>query len=329
MSTNVSNEKQIENLCNSIHNSILYSNTFEDDLISLSLKTDVEQRMDICEKYESMFGVSLISELKKRLHGNLEPAMIGLWLNPADYDSYQIYKATHGLNYEPEVIFEILSNRPYELLQMIKRNYSDLYGISLEDELARVISGDILRNALILLNTERRVNPEPDLDEAREDAITLSRTPVTDWCKNEEIFTRIFAVKSAEELVVMSRYYFLIAKKILINTVESRMEGVMRHLFREILFNVVNPHELFAEKLKKAARGLGYTNNMLERILISRCEIDMHLIREYYENTFHLSLNDDIGCDTYGYHRKFLTALSQKIGFKENQNYDLKGVKEI
>ena len=120
---------------------------------------------------------------------------------------------------------------------MIKRNYSDLYGISLEDELARVISGDILRNALILLNTERRVNPEPDLDEAREDAITLSRTPVTDWCKNEEIFTRIFAVKSAEELVVMSRYYFLIAKKILINTVESRMEGVMRHLFREILFN--------------------------------------------------------------------------------------------
>jgi Asp-tRNA(Asn)/Glu-tRNA(Gln) amidotransferase A subunit family amidase len=92
---------------------------------------------------------------------------------------------------------------------------------------------------------------------------------------------------------------------------------------------VVECVKKYAEKLKKAARRLGYTNNMLERILISRCEIDMHLIREYYENTFHLSLNDDIGCDTYGYHRKFLTALSQKIGFKENQNYDLKGVKEI
>ena len=329
MSVEIPNEKQIEELCNSIHDSILNSKTFENDLISFSLKTDVDQRMDICDKYESMFGVSLISELKKRLRGDLEPAMIGFWLSPADYDCYQIYRATHGLNYEPEVIFEIFSNRPYELLQLIKNNYSALYNISLEEELSRVISDDILRNALILLNTERRVNPEPDLDEAREDAITLSRTPVKEWCKNKELFTRIFAVKSPEELVVMSRYYFLIAKKILINTVESTMEGVMRHLFREILFNVVNPHELFAEKLKKAARGLGYSNNMLERILISRCEIDMHLIKDYYETTFRLSLNEDIGCDTYGYHRKFLTALSERIGFKENQNYDLKGVKEV
>ena len=105
------------------------------------------------------------------------------------------------------------------------------------------------------------------------------------------------------------------------------MNGVMRHLFREILFNVANPHELYAEKLKKAARGLCYTNYMLERILITRSEIDMHLIKEYYESTFKFSLKDDIACDTYGYHKKLLIALSEKIGFKEHCNYDLKGVK--
>ena len=110
--------------------------------------------MDICEKYELMYGQSLISALKNRLRGDLEPAMIGLWLNPADYDCYQIYRVTHGLNYEPEIIFEIFTNRPYDLLQMIKNNYLHLYGISLENEISRVIQGDILRNALILLNTE-------------------------------------------------------------------------------------------------------------------------------------------------------------------------------
>ena len=148
------NEKITENICKDIHNSILNSKTCEDNLISLTLKTDVEQRMDICEKYELMYGQSLISALKNRLLGDLEPAMIGLWLNPSDYDCYQIYRATHGLNYEPEIIFEIFTNRPYDLLQMIKNNYLHLYGISLENEISRVIQGDILRNALILLNTE-------------------------------------------------------------------------------------------------------------------------------------------------------------------------------
>ena len=162
--------------------------------------------MGICEKYESMYGVSLISALKNRLRGDSEPAIIGLWLNPADYDCYQIYRATHGLNYEPEIIFEIFTNRPYDLLQMIKNNYLHLYGISLENEISRVIQGDILRNTLILLNTERRVNPDPDVDEAREDASLLNRTPIQEWCKNKEIFTKIFAVKSPEELVVMTRY---------------------------------------------------------------------------------------------------------------------------
>ena len=52
------------------------------------------------------------------------------------------------------LIFEIFTNRPYDLLQMIKNNYLHLYGISLENEISRVIQGDILRNALILLNTE-------------------------------------------------------------------------------------------------------------------------------------------------------------------------------
>lgn len=173
------------------------------------------------------------------------------------------------------------------------------------------------------------MNPDPDVDEAREDASLLNRTPIQEWCKNKDIFTRIFAVKSPEELVVMARYYFLIAKKILINTVESQMNGVMRHLFRETLFNVVNPHELYAEKLKKAARGLCYTNYMLERILITRSEIDMHLIKEYYESTFRFSLVDDIACDTYGYHKKLLIELSEKIGFKEHRNYDLKGVEGV
>lgn len=63
------NENITENICKDIHNSILNSKTCEDDLISLSLKTDVEQRMDICEKYKSMYGESLISALKNRLRG--------------------------------------------------------------------------------------------------------------------------------------------------------------------------------------------------------------------------------------------------------------------
>ena len=55
--------------------------------------------------------------------------------------------------------------------------------------------------------------------------------------------------------------------------VESKMCSKMKVFFKELLYNVVVPPEICAEKIRKAVKGLGTDTNMLERILITRNEI--------------------------------------------------------
>ena len=57
------------------------------------------------------------------------------------------------------------------------------------------------------------MNPDPDVDEAREDASLLNRTLIQEWCKNKDIFTRIFAVKSPEELLLWRDTTFSLRKR--------------------------------------------------------------------------------------------------------------------
>lgn len=93
-----------------------------------------------------------------------------------------------------------------------------------------------------------------------------------EWCINKDIFTWTFAVKTLEEFVVIALFYFWIAK-ILINILESLMNVEMRSFFREMLFNVINLHKLYAEKLKITTRELGYTHNIFEKILIEEVKL--------------------------------------------------------
>ena len=54
-------------------------------------------------------------------------------------------------------------------------------------------------------------------------------------------------------------------------------------MLREVLFNNISPQELYAEKIYLAIKGLGTNNTLLNRILVSRTEIDMDEIKEFYQ----------------------------------------------
>ena len=72
------------------------------------------------------------------------------------------------------------------------------------------------------------------------------------------------------------------------------------------------PHELYAEKINNAIKGFGTNEENLTRVLISRCDIDMPLIREMYEYKYKNSLKDDIINDTSGNYQKLCAFLAGK-----------------
>ena len=60
----------------------------------------------------------------------------------------------------------------------------------------------------------------------------------------------------------------------------------------------------------KAIKGLGTNNTTLIRILVTRQEIDIPLIKQYYKKNYQKDMIDDIKGDTSGNYRKILVELA-------------------
>ena len=94
--------------------------------------------------------------------------------------------------------------------------------------------------------------------------------------------------------------------------IENKTGGKNQMLLKEILYNNIMPHEIFADKIKKAVKGLGTDEEMLSRALVSRCELDMGAIRDMYMTKYKVTLKEDIVDDTSGSYQKICVYLCEK-----------------
>ena len=110
---------------------------------------------------------------------------------------------------------------------------------------------------------------------------------------------------------MISRAYYERSKKNLYDAIENEVPGKNRSLLKAIIFAIITPAQFFAEKIAKA--GLSNDENTKKRVLITRAEIDMYAIRDYYYMEYNNELRNDIqdedNEDSYG---QILTNLSLK-----------------
>ena len=100
--------------------------------------------------------------------------------------------------------------------------------------------------------------------------------------------------------------------KNLIDDIEKETGGNNQILLKEILYNNIRPHEIFADKLKKSVKGFGTDEYSLSRVLVSRCDLDMNYIRDMYQTKYNVSLKEDINDDTSGSYQKLCVYLCDK-----------------
>ena len=86
--------------------------------------------------------------------------------------------------------------------------------------------------------------------------------------------------------------------------------------FKKLLISIIhariNPAEYFASRINDAIKGIGTKDNLLIRIIVTRDEVDMPLIKRYYKQLYGNNMIDDIKKDTSGDYRKLLVALINK-----------------
>ena len=279
----------------------------EETILDVIMNTDIDKRLKISNCYLSTYDRDLYSDLKTKLSGQFKEAAIHLFLPPTEFMAKMLKKGLKGFSIDEPMIYEIFTMCNQEELKEIELAFKRETAKDLTKEIEKNFPSAIKKNLINLLNIPRNVNQSPNKAECEKWAQNLIDAGENNWVTNEDIFKEIFILRSAEELVLISRYYYLKTGEDLLDVVESKLTNKVKNLLKELLINAIMPQELFADKINIALKG--NNTSLLNRILVARYQIDMEEISEIYQMKYNSDLNDDISARTSGVYQQLCLYL--------------------
>lgn len=307
-------DSELSEAAEKLYKAMKGAGTDEATLIKVTTQYPLSIRLKLREKYKSLYGQDLLDDLKSDISGNFLEVMLGLYTSIYEYDADQCYKAIKGLGTDEDTLIEIIGTRPNWMLKKIKEVYKKKYNVELEEDV-KDDTGGVFRNLLVaLLQCNRSDNKEPDIEKCAEMAKDLFKGNKE---KNkigidEDKMIKYFALLSPCELMHLAREFHREYGKSLIKVIEDEFSSDIKDLMITIFYANICPSEYFATRIRKAIKGIGTNEKILNRIIVTRNEVDMDVIKEYYKILFSLNLIDDIKGDTSGDYQKLLVALIDK-----------------
>ena len=284
--------------------------TDEAAIIKIIANRTNAQRQKIKEAYKTAYGRDLIADLKSELRGNFEDATVALFEPPVDYDVSELHKAMKGAGTDEDTLIEIIASRPNWLLKQIKQKYKEKHGKELEAAISSEVSGDLKRLLVSLLQCNRSENTHPNDGECQKKAKELFDAGEGKWGTDESVFNKIFTMSSPMELALISRHYHKLSGKTILQAIDKEFSGDMKKLLNTIVYAIISPSEYFATRVNKAIKGWGTNDTLLIRVLVTRDEIDMPQIKQYYKQLYGKDMLADIKSDCSGDYQKLLIELA-------------------
>ena len=293
-----------------LRNAMKGMGTDEAAIIKVIANRNNAQRQKIKSAYKTAYGRDLIDDLKSELKGNFEDAVVALFEPPVEYDVDQLRKAMKGAGTDEDTLIEIIASRPNWLLKQIKDKYQEKYKKSLEDAIAGEVGGDLKRLLTSLLQCNRSENAHPNDADCQKKAKELFDAGEGKWGTDESVFNKIFTLSSPMELALISRHYHKLSGKTILEAIKKEFSGDMQKLLTTIVYAIISPSEYFATRVNKAIKGWGTNDNLLIRVLVTRDEIDMPQIKQYYKQLYGKDMLADIKSDCGGDYQKLLIELA-------------------
>lgn len=290
----------------------LYGKKKEDLILDVIMTNNLQNRVAIAQYYRATYETQLFDDIKSKIGDDFGYCAAQLFLSPLEFC---IYHLKLGLKKGNECTMEMLTSKTIEELKIIEDAFNKEVTDqkkTLRAQIQNVYDKSIAPIILTLFSTPRKSNPKPNKDECQAYAIKLTKIEPKKWIENQNIFKEIFIERSPEELILIARYYLKLTGENLIDVIEKKTKGKVQTLIKELLYNNIMPHELFAEKIHSAIKGAGTDEEVLSRALVSRCELDMGAMRDIYQTKYKVTMKEDIIDDTSGPYQKLCVYLSEK-----------------
>lgn len=283
--------------------------TKEKTLIDILPQRSNAQRQLVCKAYLEATGRTLVDDLKGDTSGDFEDLLVALVTPPATYDCHELMRAMKGAGTDDSVLIEIFASRSNEQIKALSDAYLQEKNKKLTLDLKKEVSGDFSTALLLLAEGKRDSSTTVDTKKAKEDAKTLYNAGEKKWGTDESKFIEILCQRSIPQLRQTLVEYKNISGKTLQESIEREMSGELEELLVAVVKCVKSVPAYFAERLYKCMKGGGTDEATLNRIMVSRSEIDLLDIRAEFKKLYEYSLLSAIKSDLSGEHGDCMKAV--------------------
>jgi annexin A7/11 len=267
------------------------------------------QRLEIVKAYKASYGRDLIADLKSELHGKYEDAIIAFFTDPIEYDADELRKAMKGMGTNEDTLIEIIASRPAPILAQIKAKFNEKYKRDLEADVKSETSGTLRKLLIALLQCSRSTNTMPNPAQSAAIAEEIHKAGEAKLGTDESVFNKYFCSLSPHELAAVSREYHKLTGHTILQAIDKEFSGDSKKTLRTIVYATLSPSEYFATRVHDAVKGLGTKDHLLIRVIVSRSEIDMPQIKQYYKQLFGKDMYEDVKNDISGEYRELLLGI--------------------
>ena len=283
--------------------------TDEAALIKICANRTNAQRQQMKAAYKSLYGRDLIADLKSELNGKFEDAMIALFTEPIEYDVDQLRAGMKGLGTNEDTLIEIIASRSPAQLRAIKAKYQEKYKRDLEQDIKKETHGTLEHLLVSLLQGSRSTNTQVNQGQAAAIAQEIYKAGEAKLGTDESVFNKYFCSLSPYELAAMAQQYHKLTGHTILQAIDKEFHGDSKKALKTIVYATLSPSEYFATRVNDAIKGWGTQDHLLMRILITRDEIDMPQIKQYYKQLYGKDMVEAVKNDISGDYQKLMVEL--------------------
>ncbi|XP_053158676.1 annexin A1 [Hemicordylus capensis] len=281
----------------------------EATIINIVTKRTNAQRQQIKAAYKQAKGKPLEDALKKALKSHLEDVVLAMLKTPAQFDAEELRASMKGLGTDEDTLIEILASRNNREIREASRAYQELFKRDLAKDIVSDTSGDFQKALLALAKGDRDESTHVNDELADNDARALYEAGERKKGTDVNVFTTILTTRSPAQLRRAFQKYTKYSSHDMKKVLDLELKGDIENLLTAIVKCATSKPAFFAEKLQLAMKGSGTRHKTLNRIMVSRSEVDMNEIKGFYKTMYGKTLSQAILDETKGDYEAILVAL--------------------